>query len=247
MSTTTQATRAMAFQRHCRSGLTTHRPNLPIYRHASSSSSSSPYSPSNFTRQFPSNRKGTNNSSSHSHTLGAPRPTWAHPRASRGMPMDIPGSKLTFWVWVKTLFGHVPKSNFKPAPFHVNNNPYRARKQWPPDFRELDPKRQFHFEKTYRRRAALKWARPTWNKSIKILQQTMITMTILYFVFFLEPAHGEGTPFDGFRVWFFDKMKNLGQLPESTRYEAEKLSDEAKSKLKKSDSEEIESSPVAKA
>lgn len=197
MSTTAQATRAMVFQRHCRHSFAPHS-NLPIYRHASTSSSS--YSPSNFTRQFPSARKETS-SPTDSHTLGSARPTYAHPRASRGIPMDIPGTKLTFWTWVKMLFGHRPKSNFKPAPFHVNNNPYRARKQWPPDFRELDPKRQFHFEKTYRRRAALKWARPTWNKSIKILQQTLITTTIIYFVFFLEPTRGEGTPFDGVCVF----------------------------------------------
>lgn len=86
---------------------------------------------------------------------------------------------------------------YKPAPFHVNNNPYRARKKWPPDFRNLDPKQQFHFEKTYRRRSMLKWARPAWNKSIKILQHTLVTFTLIYFVFICEPSHGQGTPFDG--------------------------------------------------
>lgn len=111
--------------------------------------------------------------------------------------MQVAGSKLTPWTWAKSLFGWRPTPTYKPAPFRVNNNPYRARKQWPPDFRSLDPKQQFHFEKTYRRRAALKWARPTWNKSIKILQHTLISFTLIYFVFICEPAHGQGTPFDG--------------------------------------------------
>jgi len=111
--------------------------------------------------------------------------------------MEIPGVKLTFRTWVKMLFGWKPKAVYKPAPIHILTNPYRARKKWPPDFRDLDPQQQFHFEKVYRRRAALKWARPTWNKSIKILQQTLITFTLVYFIFICEPAHGEGTPFDG--------------------------------------------------
>jgi hypothetical protein len=143
----------------------------------------------------------------------------------------MPGTKLTAWTWLKSLFGWRPTSTYNPAPFRVNNNPYRARKSWPPDFNNLDPKQQFHFEKTYRRRAALKWARPTWNKSIKILQQTLITFTIIYFVFICEPTHGQGTPFDGFRAWFFDKVGMLGQLPESTREEADKLSEEARKRL----------------
>jgi hypothetical protein len=100
---------------------------------------------------------------------------------------------------VLSLVGIAPKpaATYTPAPFRVTNNPYRARKRWPPDFRTLDPKQQFHFEKTYRRRAALKWARPRWNKGVKLVQQTLITFTIIYFVFICEPGHGMGTPFDG--------------------------------------------------
>jgi len=41
-----------------------------------------------------------------------------------------------------------------------------------------------------------------------------------------------GTPFDGFRAWFFGKLKNLGTLPESTRYEAERLEKEARETMK---------------
>jgi hypothetical protein len=41
-----------------------------------------------------------------------------------------------------------------------------------------------------------------------------------------------GTPFDGFRAWFFGKLKNLGTLPEGTRYEAERLEKEARETMK---------------
>lgn len=41
-----------------------------------------------------------------------------------------------------------------------------------------------------------------------------------------------GTPFDGFRAWFFSKLKNLGTLPESTRYEAARLEMEARETMK---------------
>jgi hypothetical protein len=200
MSSSARAAQALLFMQHCR------RPwrskLIASIRHASDSSSSS-YAPSNFTRQFPShnNKHGASSSPSRpsslqSHTLPGPSPLYAYPRA-RSPPMEIPGVKLTFTTWVKMLFGWQPKAVYKPAPIHIATNPYRARKKWPPDFRDLDSKQQFHFEKTYRRRAALKWARPTWNKSIKILQQTLITFTLVYFIFICEPAHGEGTPFDG--------------------------------------------------
>jgi len=50
------------------------------------------------------------------------------------------------------------------------NNPYKAQKQWPPDFTKLSTKHQFRFERRYRRRAKLKWARPRWMKITKIAQ-----------------------------------------------------------------------------
>lgn len=234
--------RALFFMRQCRRSLP--QANRRQAHGASTRSprrQSSQFAPSNFTNA-PSNPKPFEIESSFSSspsspttttttTLATPRPTYAHPRARRFTATET-STKLTAWTWFKTLFGWRPgPSNYKPAPFHITNNPYRARKRWPPDFNDLDPKQQFHFEKTYRRRAALKWARPTWTKSIKILQQTLITFTVIYFVFILEPTHGHGTPFDGFRVWFFGKISNLGQLPESTRVEVGKLKEEAEKKL----------------
>lgn len=226
----TRASRATHCMQQCRNPqrLT---PLLSI-RH---SSSSSPYAPSNFSNSAsnstPSHSSNSQNGNATAPSLATPRPSYAHPPARRFGATEMAGTKLTAWTWLKSLFGWRPTPTYKPAPFRVNNNPYRARKRWPPDFNNLDSKQQFHFEKTYRRRAALKWARPTWNKSIKILQQTLITFTIIYFVFICEPTHGQGTPFDGFRAWFFDKVGMLGQLPESTREEADKLSEEARKKL----------------
>jgi hypothetical protein len=112
--------------------------------------------------------------------------------------------------------------------FQIHNNPYRARKDWPPDFTTLHPKQQLHFEKTYRRRAKLKWARPQWHKWTKLVQNTLLLTTFLYFVFILEPAHGEGTPFDGFRAWFFGKLKRLAGLSDESAEEVSKLEEEAR-------------------
>ncbi|KAK4948767.1 hypothetical protein LTR10_012772 [Elasticomyces elasticus] len=225
--------RALLFMQHCRH----HQPSRLLLT-IRQSSTSSPYAPSNFNNHTPSNAQSSPSAESTAaqsdsliHSLPSSRPTYAHPQARKFAATELAGTKLTAWTWLKSLFGWRPTPTYKPAPFRANNNPYRARKKWPPDFNTLDPKQQFHFEKTYRRRAALKWARPAWNKSIKILQHTLITFTLIYFVFICEPTHGQGTPFDGFRAWFFDKLGMLGQLPESTRQEAGKLSEDAKKKL----------------
>ena len=50
------------------------------------------------------------------------------------------------------------------------SNPYKAQKQWPPDFAKINPKHQFRLERRYRRRAKLKYARPQWMKYTKLLQ-----------------------------------------------------------------------------
>jgi hypothetical protein len=86
-------------------------------------------------------------------------------------------------------------SGFVPAPFNAINNPYRARKKWPPDFKNLHPKHQFRYEKTYRRRLKLKYARPRWTKATKIVQWTLIYGVLFYWVFLLDMGD-DGTPFD---------------------------------------------------
>ncbi|KAF2093237.1 hypothetical protein NA57DRAFT_48917 [Rhizodiscina lignyota] len=54
--------------------------------------------------------------------------------------------------------------------FDFENNPYKAKKTWPPDFDKLSHKHQFRLERRYRRRSKLKWARPTWTKGVKLAQ-----------------------------------------------------------------------------
>lgn len=212
--------------RHCRRASLT----PTTHRYSSTNASTSPYAPENFAQPMarspnpPNPQDDTSQRPFHAHPLTQP------PRRASGSVASKP--KFSFL----TFLGLAPKqasSTYEPAPFRVNNNPYRARTKWPPDFRNLDTKQQFHFEKTFRRRTALKWARPRWNKIVKLVQHTLITFTIIYFVFILEPDHGMGTPFDGFRVWFFDKLGQFGQLPESTREEASRLSQEAREKMKR--------------
>jgi hypothetical protein len=52
--------------------------------------------------------------------------------------------------------------------FDFARNPYKSKRTWPPDFTKLSQKHQFRLERRYRRRAKLKWARPTWTKFVKL-------------------------------------------------------------------------------
>ncbi len=55
------------------------------------------------------------------------------------------------------------------APQHtIHSNPYKAQKEWPPDFTKLHPKYQFRLERRYRRRAKLRYSRPWWTKTVKL-------------------------------------------------------------------------------
>jgi hypothetical protein len=93
----------------------------------------------------------------------------------------------------------------------------------------------------------LKWARPKWNRNVKLVQQTLIVSITIYFVFICEP--GYETPFDGFRVWFFDKLGGLGVLSGETKMEVERLRVEGErvreeGRLKKMEEVEKGTSPV---
>ena len=226
MAQTTRANSALQFMHRCRQSRTS--THLLQTRHNSSTSTpTSPYDPSNFSKPM--------HRTDHPPTITAPFPS---KKLGRPMPppteIVYPGLKPSLWTGLKMSFGWKPTapSGYTPAPFNARTNPYRARKAWPPNFDVLHPKQQFHFEKTYRRRAKLAYTRPKWNRRIKTLQHTGILLTVAYFVFICEPEDKMGTPFDGFRAWFFGKLKNLGTLPESTRYEAERLEKEARETMK---------------
>lgn len=80
--------------------------------------------------------------------------------------------------------------------YNIANNPFRAKRTWPPDFSKLSQKHQFRLERRYRRRAKLKWARPTWVKTTKLAQWGIILFVVTYGVLFMEVDKGK-TPFDG--------------------------------------------------
>lgn len=53
-------------------------------------------------------------------------------------------------------------------------SPYKPKRQWPPDMSKLSPKHQFRLERKYRRRAALKYARPKFIKTVTLVQWGVI-------------------------------------------------------------------------
>ncbi|EOD52327.1 hypothetical protein BKCO1_4300012 [Neofusicoccum parvum] len=73
----------------------------------------------------------------------------------------------------------------RPA-FDINRNPYKAKRLWPPDFTQLPSKHQFRLERKFRRRSQLKWARPRWNKIIKLTQWATISFVVVYGVLFMD-------------------------------------------------------------
>ena len=81
-------------------------------------------------------------------------------------------------------------------PFTIEDNPYRCKREWPPDFSKLSERHQFRLERRYKRRSKLKWARPAWTKAVKLTQWGSIVFVLTYGVLFLEMQDGQ-TPFDG--------------------------------------------------
>ncbi|GJD04304.1 hypothetical protein ColKHC_13129 [Colletotrichum higginsianum] len=68
----------------------------------------------------------------------------------------------------------------------VFNNPYRTKKVWPPNFTSLSPQSQLRFEKKYKRRLALVYARPRWNKAVKLAQLATVVGFLGWTFFFSE-------------------------------------------------------------
>lgn len=116
----------------------------------------------------------------------------------------------------------IPKKDAAPDRFNVWNNPYRAHKTWPPKLLELNHKQQLHFEKTYRRRANLKWDRPVFKRWVTLLQNSLIILLVFSAIFLYE--QDEGTPTDGMRSWLWAKAAGSDLLPERVRDNAAKKS-----------------------
>ncbi|KAJ5205895.1 hypothetical protein N7491_003481 [Penicillium cf. griseofulvum] len=102
------------------------------------------------------------------------------------------------------------KSDTSPPPSFedVYYSPYQPKRQWPPDMSKLSPKHQFRLERKYRRRAALKYARPTFMKATMIGQWVIIGFVIIYAVLFME-WESDNTPFHGIRESFFSGLRAI--------------------------------------
>lgn len=108
-------------------------------------------------------RQITRQSSSHTHPTPTPTPT---PTPSHNNPNHDPETTATY---------EPPPPPPPPEYFHHDYySPYKPKRQWPPDMAKLSPKHQFRLERKYRRRAALKFARPKWVKGTKLVQWGMI-------------------------------------------------------------------------
>ncbi|KAL4751391.1 hypothetical protein BDW72DRAFT_192939 [Aspergillus terricola var. indicus] len=90
---------------------------------------------------------------------------------------------------------------------------YPPKRQWPPDMSKLSPKHQFRLERKYRRRAALKYARPKWMKATKIVQWGTIGFVILYALLFMEWDERGGTPLEDLRTYVFGSLKGAFSAP----------------------------------
>ncbi|PYI06423.1 hypothetical protein BO78DRAFT_343343, partial [Aspergillus sclerotiicarbonarius CBS 121057] len=101
-------------------------------------------------------------------------------------------------------------------PEYTNPNeyysPYKPKRQWPPDMSKLSPKHQFRLERKYRRRAALKYARPKWTKATKLVQWGAIGFVLVYAMLFMEWDE-RGSPFDEIRRTFFAGVKGAFSTP----------------------------------
>jgi hypothetical protein len=97
-----------------------------------------------------------------------------------------------------------------PKPFDFSKNRFPARSTWPPTFDDLSNKEKFKLERTFRRRAKLKWARPGWNKGLILFQWAAISSVIGYATLYMDWSNGpQGQEQDlpefvrSIRRWYF--------------------------------------------
>ncbi|EAW10537.1 uncharacterized protein ACLA_050090 [Aspergillus clavatus NRRL 1] len=112
----------------------------------------------------------------------------------------------------------VPVSPFSPDTDDVlpDYSAYKPKRQWPPDMSKLSPKHQFRLERKYRRRAALKYARPKWMKMTKLAQWGIIGFVLIYALLFMEWDE-RGSPVEEIRRAFFSGLKETFSTPPPPR------------------------------
>ncbi|KAJ5168391.1 uncharacterized protein N7482_003985 [Penicillium canariense] len=106
------------------------------------------------------------------------------------------------------------ESSHSPNPNDEYYSPYKPKRQWPPDMSKLSPKHQFRLERKYRRRAALKYARPKFIKAVTLAQWMIIGFVVIYAVLFMQ-WDTKDTPFDGIRESVFAGVKAVFSSPPS--------------------------------
>ncbi|KAF4462991.1 hypothetical protein FALBO_10186 [Fusarium albosuccineum] len=74
----------------------------------------------------------------------------------------------------------------KKTPLSVANNPYKARKVWPPNFKQLTHQQQLRFEKKYKRRIVLASRAPGWEKAVKTAQLLTLAAAMIWILFYSE-------------------------------------------------------------
>ena len=98
--------------------------------------------------------------------------------------------------------------------FDINNNPYRAKKVWPPDFSKLSTKYQFKLERKYRRRAKLAWARPRWTKFTKLTQWGISICRLMFLastnLYWVQSSSGR---LSSSLLWFRSKGFWIASIP----------------------------------
>lgn len=159
----------------------------------------------------------------------------AQPRASfeqirRARDFPIPRYKhnparSTGWVgFLKYTILRLPEPPMPDAPkssLNVRNNPYRAKKIWPPNLNEMSDQQRFYYEKKFRRRLLNKTysLRYNWDRWTLFIRRFLIGTLIFYFALVAEPPDPETrVPPDGLRYWMYGQLRKAGDLwPERTR------------------------------
>ena len=139
-------------------------------------------------------------------TLSAPLQSYLKPKtktkALTAKPHgQNPSTTRLFTTTPFTAFTASPPTKKDPSPFRLSTNktdssppsfedvyysPYQPKRQWPPDMSKLSPKHQFRLERKYRRRAALKYARPKFMKAVTLAQWVVIGCECFFFFFWLR-------------------------------------------------------------
>src|SRR5204862_5784476 len=102
----------------------------------------------------------------------------------------LQGTGPTYFLHLSSQHSSTPTENApRPHPpllsnaasSQVHTSQYKAKRPWPPDMSKLPSKHQFRLERTYRRRAKLKYARPVWSKWTKLVQWGVIGCALFSF------------------------------------------------------------------